>query len=88
MLVSELPVVRLLRSRGNKAFRDDHRVAAAEKINASYVARILRLTLLAPEVVEAILDGKQPGWMTLPGLVGGVVAQWNTRQGVALPREG
>ena len=35
-------------------------LAAAEKINASYVSRILRLTLLAPDVVEAILDGRQP----------------------------
>jgi hypothetical protein len=32
-------------------------LAAAEIINASYVSRVLRLTLLAPEIVEAILDG-------------------------------
>ncbi len=40
-------------------------LAAAEKINASYLCRVLRLTLLAPEVVEAILDGRQPADMTL-----------------------
>lgn len=34
-------------------------LAAAEKINDSYVSRILRLSLLAPEVIEAILDGRQ-----------------------------
>ena len=34
-------------------------LAAAEKINASYVSRVLRLTLLAPDIVEAILDGRQ-----------------------------
>ena len=34
-------------------------LAAAERINASYVSRILRLTLLAPDIVEAILDGRQ-----------------------------
>jgi hypothetical protein len=34
-------------------------LAAAEKINASYVSRILRLTLLAPDIVEAILDGRR-----------------------------
>ena len=34
-------------------------IAAAEKINASYVGRILRLTLLAPDIVEAILMGRQ-----------------------------
>ena len=47
-------------------------LAAAEKINVSYVARMLRLTLLAPDLVEAILDGRQPEGMTLPGLVAGV----------------
>lgn len=34
-------------------------LAAAEKINSSYVSRVLRLTLLAPDIVEAILDGRQ-----------------------------
>lgn len=32
-------------------------LAAAEKANDSYVCRILRLTLLAPEIVEAVLNG-------------------------------
>ena len=32
-------------------------LAAAEKINSSYVSRILRLTLLAPAIVEQILAG-------------------------------
>ncbi|MDQ1451117.1 MAG: hypothetical protein QOK38_983 [Acidobacteriaceae bacterium] len=35
-------------------------IAEAEKTNSSYVGRLLRLTLLAPEIVEAILDGRQP----------------------------
>jgi hypothetical protein len=33
-------------------------LARAEKINPSYLARVLRLTLLAPEIVESILDGR------------------------------
>jgi hypothetical protein len=32
-------------------------LAAAEKINQSYVCRVLRLTLLDPALIEAILDG-------------------------------
>jgi len=36
-------------------------IAAVEKINASYVGRVLRLTLLAPDIVEALPDGRQPG---------------------------
>ena len=34
-------------------------LATAEKINPSYVSRVLRLTLLAPDIVEAIVDGRQ-----------------------------
>jgi hypothetical protein len=33
-------------------------LARAEKINLSYLGRVLRLTLLAPEIAEALLDGK------------------------------
>ena len=43
-------------------------LAAAHKINASYVSRILRLTLLAPDIVEMILDGRQPGTITMSSL--------------------
>jgi len=51
-------------------------LAAAEKINSSYVSRLLRLTLLAPDIVEAILDGRQPGGMTLPGLMEPFPVRW------------
>jgi len=34
-------------------------LAEAEKIKRSYLCRILRLTPLAPDVVEAIVDGRQ-----------------------------
>jgi hypothetical protein len=43
-------------------------LAAAEKINSSYVSRLLRLTLLAPDIVGAILDGRQPEHITLDEL--------------------
>ena len=51
-------------------------MAAAEKINASYVCRVLRLTLLAPDIVEAILDGRQPPEVTLAGLMRPFPAGW------------
>ena len=51
-------------------------LAAAEKINSSYVSRLLRLTLLAPEIVEAILDGRQPEGMTLPALMEPFPVEW------------
>jgi hypothetical protein len=54
-------------------------LAAAEKINSSYVSRLLRLTLLAPDIVDAILDGRQPEGMTLPGLMDGVPVAWSEK---------
>lgn len=40
-------------------------VADAENINPSYVSRLLRMTLLSPEIVEAILGGRQPPGLTM-----------------------
>ena len=51
-------------------------LAAAEKINPSYVSRVLRLTLLSPTMVEAILAGRQPEGVTLPALLEGVPVGW------------
>jgi hypothetical protein len=34
-------------------------LAEAERVSLSYVSRILRLTLLAPEIVEWIMDGRR-----------------------------
>ena len=51
-------------------------IAAAEKINVSYVGRVLRLTLLAPEIVEAILDGRQPAGLTLTALMPPLAVGW------------
>ncbi|MGE3990883.1 hypothetical protein [Pseudorhodoplanes sp.] len=44
-------------------------IASAEKINETYVGRVLRLTLLAPAVVESIVDGRQPVRLQLDGLM-------------------
>lgn len=51
-------------------------LAATQKINSSYVLRVPRLTLLARDIIEAILDGRQPEGMTLPGLMEGVAVAW------------
>ncbi len=40
-------------------------LAESEGIAPSYMTRVLRLTLLAPDIVEAILDGKQGPKVTL-----------------------
>ncbi len=55
-------------------------LAAAEKIDRSYLCRVLRLTLLAPETVEAILDGRQAVAVTLPGLMKGFPVEWEMQR--------
>src|SRR5512132_3177503 len=40
-------------------------IAEAEKITRSFVNRLMRLTLLAPDIPEAILEGRQPKAMQL-----------------------
>ena len=57
-------------------------IAMREKINKSYVSRVLRLTLLAPEIVEAILDGRQAAEMTLRGLMGPFPVEWGEQRAV------
>jgi hypothetical protein len=32
-------------------------LSAAERISQSYICRVLRLTLLAPDIVERVMDG-------------------------------
>jgi hypothetical protein len=55
-------------------------IAATEKINESYVGRVLRLTLLAPDIVEAILNGRQPAEMTLATLMRPVLISWKEQR--------
>ena len=47
-----------------------------EPTNVSYVGRVLRLTLLAPHIVEVILDGRQPAAMTLAVLMRPFAVGW------------
>ncbi len=51
-------------------------VAAAEKISDSYVSRAMRLAFLAPVILEAILDGKQPAHLTMKDLLEPFPFEW------------
>jgi len=42
------------------SFATIEEIAAHERISASYLTRVMRLTLLAPDIIEAILDGRTP----------------------------
>lgn len=60
--------------------RSLNELAEAEKINPSYLSRIYRLTLLAPDIVEAILDGRQPRTLQLADLMDEVPAEWEAQR--------
>ena len=55
-------------------------LAAAERINPSYVSRILRLTLLAPAIIEAILAGTLNQGVILKRLEKAVPADWGEQR--------
>jgi hypothetical protein len=55
-------------------------LATAEKVDRGYLGRVLRLTLLAPDLVAAILDGRQPAAMTLPALLKPFPIEWREQR--------
>jgi hypothetical protein len=61
-------------------FRSLRELAAAEGADRGYVARLLRLTLLAPGLVEAIVDGQQPQGLGLPQLLAGAAGTWSEQR--------
>lgn len=63
---------------GKAIWRVLRQFAKAGNIKQTYTIRALRLTLLAPDMVEAILDGTHPEGMTLPRLMEGVAVVWST----------
>ena len=58
-------------------FRSAGELADAEGVARSFINRVLRLTLLAPDIVEAILDGRQPKGMQLEELTRVVLITWD-----------
>ena len=52
-------------------------LAKAEVINESYLGRVLRLTLLSPSIIEAILEGLQPANLELDGLLKQFPVEWD-----------
>ena len=51
-------------------------LAAAEKINPSYVSRVTRTAFLAPAIVDAIMDGRHPAHLTMKDLLEPFPVEW------------
>ena len=56
-------------------------LAEREGIAPSYMTRILRLTLLAPDIVEAVVDGRQGPEVTLARLMEQFPVEWEGQRG-------
>jgi hypothetical protein len=57
-------------------------LAKAESVNQSYACRILRLTLLAPNIVTEILDGQYPSDLMLKRVMRPLPIRWDEQRAV------
>ena len=57
-------------------------IAKEEGVTERYVSRIIRLAFLAPDIVEAILDGYQPVDLELERLMKGIPVSWDEQRRV------
>ena len=55
-------------------------LAKQENVTDAYVCRLLPLTCLAPDIVEAILDGRQPKGLRLADVLGNGPLDWNAQR--------
>ncbi len=61
-------------------FTSVRELAKSEKINESYLCRVLRLTLLSPTWTEAILNGHQPEGLDLARLLKSIPIEWEKQE--------
>jgi hypothetical protein len=55
-------------------------LAEQEGVTDAYVCRLLPLTCLAPDIVEAILDGRQPKGLRLAEMLGNGTVVWEEQR--------
>ena len=55
-------------------------LAEQEGVTDAYVCRLLPLTCLAPDIVEAVLDGRQPKGLRLAELLGNGPLDWEQQR--------
>jgi hypothetical protein len=61
-------------------YRSAGEIAEAEGVTRSFVNRLLRLTLLAPDIVEPILDGRQAKGLQAVELTGRLPSAWEEQR--------
>ena len=63
------------------------KLAEALDVDRFYVGRIMRLTLLAPDIVEAIVRGEEPSGLSLERLLKGMPVVWEEQRERYVARE-
>src|SRR5512147_899871 len=67
-------------------YRSAGELAEAEGLTRSFVNRLLRLTLLAPDIIEAILDDRHPKLLQLEELTKALPSVWDAQRRHLLAR--
>ena len=65
---------------GRGKYRTAGELAEAEGVTRSFLNRLLRLTLLAPDIVEAILEGRQSKGLQLKELTRAMPSEWEEQR--------
>jgi hypothetical protein len=66
-------------------YRAAGELAEAEGVTRSFVNRLLRATLLAPDIQEAIIDGRQPKGLQLEELTRTIPSDWENQRKAIYP---
>lgn len=56
-------------------------LASTIGVDRSYVARLLKFTLLAPDIVEAVIDGCEPSGFSIGKLISSIPDNWDEQRG-------
>lgn len=86
-------VIALARANRWQRLLDEDRVASISelakrlKVDRAYASRILKLTLLAPDIIEAILYGKEPSGLSLARLNKGFPNNWEKQKEILWSKE-
>lgn len=61
-------------------YRSIREMAKYLGVCATYMSRLLRFTILAPDIIEAILDGREPDGFSQTKLTGAIPADWEEQR--------
>lgn len=61
-------------------YRSIREMAKSLGVCATYMSRLLRFTILAPDIIEAILDGREPNGFSQTKLTGAIPADWEEQR--------